>query len=90
MPQALLAHEPVIRLGAFASVLIVMALWEALAPRRPQAIGRARRWPGNFGVVVIGTQPPPKSGVYDSESILRSRACGQPLDQLVGFAHHLG
>ena len=55
MPQALLAHEPVIRLGAFASVLIVMALWEALAPRRPQAIGRARRWPGNLGVVVIGT-----------------------------------
>src|SRR5213082_20199 len=32
-----------------------MALWEALAPRRPQAIGRARRWPGNLGVVVIGT-----------------------------------
>ncbi len=55
MPQALLAHEPVIRLGAFASVLIVVALWEALAPRRPQAIGRARRWPGNLGVVVIGT-----------------------------------
>jgi len=55
VPQALLAHEPVIRLGAFASVLIVMALWEALAPRRPQAIGRARRWPGNLGVVVIGT-----------------------------------
>ena len=55
MPQALLAHEPVIRLGAFASVLIVMALWEALAPRRPQAIGRARRWPGNLGLVVIGT-----------------------------------
>jgi sterol desaturase/sphingolipid hydroxylase (fatty acid hydroxylase superfamily) len=49
-----MAHEPVIRLGAFAAALIVVAAWEALAPRRPQLIGRARRWPGNLGVVAIG------------------------------------
>ena len=32
-----------------------MALWEILAPRRRQAVGRRRRWPGNIGVVVVDT-----------------------------------
>jgi sterol desaturase/sphingolipid hydroxylase (fatty acid hydroxylase superfamily) len=32
-----------------------MALWEVLAPRRPQVIGRLRRWPNNLGLVVIDT-----------------------------------
>ncbi len=55
MPQALLAHEPFIRLGAFAGVLTLMALWELFAPGRRQAIGRGRRWPGNLGLVVVDT-----------------------------------
>jgi len=32
-----------------------MAVWEVLAPRRHQRIGRARRWPNNLGVVVLDT-----------------------------------
>ena len=48
-----MAHEPLTRLGAFAAVLALMALWELLAPRREQRIGRAQRWPGNLGVVLI-------------------------------------
>src|SRR5688572_2450819 len=32
-----------------------MALWEALAPRRPQKIGRMLRWPNNLGVVAVDT-----------------------------------
>ncbi|MBC7767153.1 MAG: sterol desaturase family protein [Phycisphaerales bacterium] len=32
-----------------------MAVWELLAPRRPQAIPRSRRWPGNLGLSVINT-----------------------------------
>ncbi len=40
MPDALLAHEPLIRLAAFAGVLVVMVAWELVAPRRDQAIGR--------------------------------------------------
>ena len=51
----LLAHEPVIRLGAFAGLFALMALWELLAPRRRQAIGRLSRWPGNLGIVVLDT-----------------------------------
>jgi sterol desaturase/sphingolipid hydroxylase (fatty acid hydroxylase superfamily) len=55
LADILFAHEPWIRLGAFASVFATMALWELMAPRRPQAVGRLRRWPGNLGVVVIDT-----------------------------------
>jgi sterol desaturase/sphingolipid hydroxylase (fatty acid hydroxylase superfamily) len=51
----LLAHESLIRLGAFASILAVMAVWEWLSPRRGQKIGRTRRWPSNLGIVVINT-----------------------------------
>lgn len=55
MGTSLLAYEPAIRLGGFATVLLVMALWEVLAPRRQQQIGRLRRWPGNLGAVALDT-----------------------------------
>lgn len=53
MTPFLLTHEPAIRLTAFAGIFAVMALWEVLAPRQRQAIGRRRRWPGNLGIVVL-------------------------------------
>jgi sterol desaturase/sphingolipid hydroxylase (fatty acid hydroxylase superfamily) len=53
--EILFAYEPVIRLGAFAGMLAAMALWEILAPRRHQKIGRGRRWPNNLGIVVVDT-----------------------------------
>ena len=53
MTTFLFAHEVAIRLGAFAGIFAVMALWEVLAPRRQQAIARWRRWPSNLGVVVL-------------------------------------
>jgi sterol desaturase/sphingolipid hydroxylase (fatty acid hydroxylase superfamily) len=53
--DTILAAEPLIRIGAFAGVLALMALWELRAPRRPQAIGRRVRWPNNLGVVVVDT-----------------------------------
>lgn len=53
MTSFLLTHEPAIRLGAFAGIFAVMALWEVLAPRRKQAIGRRQRWPANLGIVVL-------------------------------------
>jgi sterol desaturase/sphingolipid hydroxylase (fatty acid hydroxylase superfamily) len=55
LAEILLAYEPLIRLGAFAAIFMAMALWELLAPRRRQAIGRLRRWPGNLGIVVLNT-----------------------------------
>lgn len=50
-----MSNEPFIRFGIFASVLVVMALWEVVAPRRAQALGRRQRWPSNFGVVALNT-----------------------------------
>ena len=32
-----------------------MAVWELVAPRRSQAIGRGWRWPNNLGVVAVNT-----------------------------------
>lgn len=55
MPQSVITSEPLIRLGCFLGVLLVMAFWELLAPRRPQMIGRLLRWPNNFGLVVLNT-----------------------------------
>lgn len=53
MTTFLLTHEPAIRLGAFASIFGAMALWEVLAPRRRQTVGRWRRWPANLGIVAL-------------------------------------
>lgn len=55
MREFLLANEPVVRLSIFASVFTIMALWEVLAPRRGQEIGRTTRWPSNLGVVMLDT-----------------------------------
>ena len=55
MSETLIAYEPLIRLGAFGSILAMMALWELLAPRRSQVVGRMRRWPGNVGIVALDT-----------------------------------
>jgi hypothetical protein len=43
MHHAAPSAEPLIRLGAFLEVFALMALWEALAPRRRQSIGRGTR-----------------------------------------------
>ncbi|MFO0843565.1 MAG: sterol desaturase family protein [Gemmataceae bacterium] len=49
----LVGHEPIVRLGCFAAVLLAMMLWEALAPRRPLKVRRPARWASNLGVAVI-------------------------------------
>ncbi|MGK7866068.1 sterol desaturase family protein [Falsiroseomonas sp. E2-1-a20] len=51
--DALLANEPLIRLGVFTGVLAVMAGLEAGLPRRARAFARLRRWPSNLGVVAL-------------------------------------
>jgi sterol desaturase/sphingolipid hydroxylase (fatty acid hydroxylase superfamily) len=46
-------HEPVIRLGCFVGVLLLMALWEFLAPRRRLTVARPVRWASNLGLVAL-------------------------------------
>ena len=51
--QFLLEHVAAIRIGAMLSVLAIMTLWELAAPFRTQRFSRARRWPSNFGVLIL-------------------------------------
>ena len=47
--------EPVLRLAAFFGVFAVLAVWEALAPRRVRRQTRGRRWSINLGLSVLNT-----------------------------------
>ena len=50
----MLAHEPLIRLAAFLGVLSAMLVLERAFPRRAQRLSW-RRWPANFGLVVLSS-----------------------------------
>jgi sterol desaturase/sphingolipid hydroxylase (fatty acid hydroxylase superfamily) len=47
--------EALLRLGCFASVLLLMAFWEQMAPRRPLSIQRRVRWFSNLGLATINS-----------------------------------
>ncbi len=55
MAESILDTEPAIRLGAFLGIFVVMAVWEALAPRRGRSFSRWVRWPSNLGIVAVNT-----------------------------------
>lgn len=44
-------QEARVRLVAFAAILLVMAIWEWWAPRRPRVVGRPLRWGSHAGLV---------------------------------------
>lgn len=52
---ASLTYEIGFRLGAFLGVLIVMAIWEFSAPRRPLTGNKPQRWLHNFGLAILNT-----------------------------------
>src|SRR5690606_10169474 len=47
--------EAAVRFGFFLGVLLLMALWERLAPRRALTVSRPLRWFSNLGLVALGT-----------------------------------
>ncbi len=55
MTETLLTNEPLVRLGGFFGVLVLMVLWEVIAPRRVRSFSRWVRWPSNFGIVAFNT-----------------------------------
>lgn len=55
MSGKIFSHEPMIRLGIFIGILLAMALWEVVAPRRPQQYRRRQRWPHNLLLVALDT-----------------------------------
>jgi len=46
-------YDPVIRLGFFFGILVIMFLWELIAPRRPLTTSKIARWSSNLGLVLI-------------------------------------
>ena len=55
MGDIILTNHSGIRLFCFVTVLVGMALWEALAPRRERVLTRMARWPHNIGIAVVNT-----------------------------------
>lgn len=55
MPDTVLPYEPYVRLGVSVGVFVLVAGLELMGPRRHQPAGRAARWPGNLGIVVLDT-----------------------------------
>lgn len=55
MGDIILSNHPGIRLVSFMTVLVVMALWEVVAPRRERRLSRLARWPHNIGIAAINT-----------------------------------
>ncbi len=50
-----LEHEPAIRLGAFFGLFALMAIWEAVAPRRARLLPRRVRWLHNLALVGLNS-----------------------------------
>ena len=55
MADSMLDNETAFRLGIFLGVLVLVAAWEALSPRRVRRFSRWRRWPSNLGIVALNT-----------------------------------
>lgn len=53
--ELITAHETAVRMGSFFGVLILMAVWEVLAPRRASTVSKIVRWGNNFGLVVFNS-----------------------------------
>jgi sterol desaturase/sphingolipid hydroxylase (fatty acid hydroxylase superfamily) len=51
----IMSHEPAVRLGFFAGVFAVMAVWELFVPRRELRTAKGARWFANLGIMVLGT-----------------------------------
>ncbi len=48
-------HEKTIRFSFFIGTLIIMALWEVIAPKRALTVSKVLRWTNNLGLVFLNT-----------------------------------
>jgi len=51
--DAILANESTLRIAAFVAVLVAIAVWEAVVPRRARRFERIVRWPQNLALLGI-------------------------------------
>ena len=55
MLNSLPKNEITIRVGFFLGALIILSLWEWLAPRRRLTISKAKRWISNLSIIIINS-----------------------------------
>ena len=55
MPENLPMSEPMLRLGSFGLIFVLMAALEFMAPRRPLSGHKLHRWGTNVGILVAAT-----------------------------------
>ena len=55
MSEFILSHEREVRFGIFLGVFALVAVAEAVLPRRRRDFSRLARWPGNIAIVVLNT-----------------------------------
>lgn len=53
--QIIVENENLIRLSCFFGILIIMAVWEILAPRKKLSVNKSKRWLHNLSIVVLNT-----------------------------------
>ncbi len=53
--ESLLSNEKEIRMGFFFGMLIIIAVWELLAPKRALTISKSVRWINNLGLVFFNS-----------------------------------
>lgn len=53
--EFVITHEKAIRMSFFFGILIVMALWEIIAPRRALTVSKTVRWVNNLGLVFLNS-----------------------------------
>ncbi len=55
MTEYILSHEPLVRLSFFFGILVLMAVWEIVAPRRALTVSKVLRWANNLGIVFLNS-----------------------------------
>lgn len=55
MNNGMFVNAAAIRLGFFAGILLAMAIWEILAPRRILTQSKSTRWANNLGLTIFNT-----------------------------------
>ena len=53
--ELVMNNETTIRMGFFFGMLVLMGLWEVLAPRRALTVSKALRWANNLGLVFFNS-----------------------------------
>ena len=53
--ELVMNNEASIRMGFFFGMLVVMAVWEVIAPRRALTVSKALRWANNLGLVFFNS-----------------------------------